>query len=281
MIIARIMGGLGNQLFIYATARSLALRTGRKLKLDLINGFASDAFGRSYLLDHFPIQATPVTADEVGTYRLNSVNLSRQRKLNRHLPCEWRNYYEERSLFDRQLTTFTPRRSHVYLEGYWQREAYFAPQAAQIRAELTTHVELSPADRKMAARIDQTQSVCVHVRRLDYAHVLDSGYYTQALSHFTSIVKNPVFFVFSDDPAWAKAHFLPAAEVIHIDSDTSPLGSLSDLQLMTRCRHHIIANSTFSWWGAWLATHPDQHVIAPAQWGYRAAPAFGWTVIPN
>ena len=281
MIIARIMGGLGNQLFIYAAARSLALRTGRELKLDLINGFSEDAFGRSYLLDRFPIQATPATADEVAPYRLNSGCLRRQRKLNRYLPCSWKNYYEERSLFDPRLTTFNPRRSPIYLEGYWQREAYFTSHAAQIRAELTPNLVHSPAAQRMAAHIDQTASVCVHVRRQEYEHVLDKGYYSRALSDLSAIVKNPVFFVFSDDPAWGRKNIQPAAEVIHVDSDTTPTGALIDLNLMTRCCHHIIANSSFSWWGAWLSTRRDQHVVAPAHWGYRAVAATGWTVIPN
>lgn len=281
MIIARIMGGLGNQLFIYAAARSLALRTGRELKLDLINGFSEDTFGRSYLLDRFPIQATPATADEVAPYQLNSRSLRRKRKLNRYLPCTWKNYYEDRSLFDPRLTTFNPRRSPIYLEGYWQREAYFASHAAQIRAELTPNPVLSSASQGIATYIDHTSSVCVHVRRQDYAHVLDEGYYTRALTHLSGVVKDPVFFVFSDDPEWSKSKIKPTEEVIHVDCEPSPTGALIDLHLMTRCRHHLIANSTFSWWGAWLSASKRQHVVAPAHWGYRAAPATGWLTLDN
>ena len=98
---------------------------------------------------------------------------------------------------------------------------------------------------------------------------------------YIPLLSHPVFFIFSDDPAWAQQNIRPTAETIHVDSDTSPAGALRDFQLMTRCRHHIVANSTFSWWGAWLAAHPDQEVVAPSRWGYRAAPAANWTVIPN
>ncbi|MCS6243030.1 MAG: alpha-1,2-fucosyltransferase [Opitutus sp.] len=275
------MGGLGNQLFIYAAARSLALRTGRELKLDLINGFAEDTFGRSYLLDRFPIQATMATADEVNLYYLNSKSLRRQRKLNRYLPCAWKNYYEERSLFDLSLTTFKPRRAQVYLEGYWQRESYFTFHSFQIREELRPQVMLSAVDQFLATQIEQSESVSLHIRRNDYAHVLGIGYYERAIKHMRSIVKKPVFFIFSDNPAWAKTHIPSAADVIHVDSNTTPSGAVTDLHLMSCCRHHIIANSTFSWWGAWLAAHNKQKVVAPAHWGYRAAPAMNWTVIPN
>ena len=281
MIIARIMGGLGNQLFIYAAARALALRTGRGLKLDIINGYSEDAFNRTYLLDHFPIQAVHANPSEVAPYLLHSRSLRHNRKLNRYLPRAWRNYYEERSLYDPHLITLNPKRSHVYLEGYWQQEAYFAAAAHPIRTELAPSIDLAPSIRALANHIDQTSSVCVHVRRRDYAHVLDATYYTRALGHMIKVVPKPVFFVFSDDPQWAKTHILSEAEVIHVEDEHPPFEPLIAFQLMHRCRHHIIANSTFSWWAAWLRGRDGQKVVAPVSWGYRATPAAGWTLIPN
>lgn len=281
MIIARIMGGLGNQLFIYAAARALSLRTDRALKLDVINGFSEDRFGRAYLLDRFPIQAVRASAEEVSPYSLHSPSLRRQRKLNRLLPLQWRNYYEERSLYDSRLASLSPKRRHVYLEGYWQREEYFSAFAAQVRAELTPSQSSAPMPDGLARRIATTESVCLHIRRKDYAHVLGEDYYARAITQIAAPLDNPVFFVFADDPDWARTHIRPNAEVHHVEEPESPLEPITALQLMRHCRHHIIANSTFSWWGAWLAAHPAQRVVAPAQWGYRAAPAPNWTIIDN
>jgi hypothetical protein len=281
MIIARIMGGLGNQLFIYAAARALSLRTGRPLKLDIINGFCEDRFGRAFLLDHFPIQAVLASSEEVAPYSLSSPSLRRQRKLNRFLPLPWRNYYEERSLYDPRLTTLSPRRHHVYLEGYWQREDYFSAFSAHIRAELTPYPDLAPMPDRVADRIANSESICLHIRRKDYAHVLGEDYYAKAMTQIAATLEKPVFFVFADDPDWARIHIRPNAEVIHIEEAESPLEPITALRLMRHCRHHIIANSTFSWWAAWLAAHPGQRVVAPARWGYRAIPAAAWNIITN
>jgi hypothetical protein len=281
MIIARIMGGLGNQLFIYAAARALALRTGRPLKLDIINGFSEDRFGRAFLLDHFPIHAVRASAEEVAPYLLQSPSLRRQRKLNRFLPSPWRNYYEERGLYDSRLASLSPKRRHIYLEGYWQRENYFSAFSSHIRAELTPFPAAAPMPDGLTDRIATSESVCLHIRRKDYAHILGELYYVRAMTKIAATLENPVFFVFSDDPAWARTHIRPDAEVVHVEEPESPLEPITALQLMRHCRHHIIANSTFSWWAAWLAAHPAQRVIAPAHWGYRAAPALGWTIIDN
>jgi hypothetical protein len=162
---------------------------------------------------------------------------------------------------------------NVYLEGYWHSERYFVEHSANIRKELTVTAELMGRNRELADKLSVVNSVSVHVRRGDYVHnpttnayhgVCAPEYYHRAAEVIASSVVDPLFVVFSDEPGWAVQHLKFRFPVCHVtDNGETPH---EDLRLMSLCKHHIIANSSFSWWGAWLSANPDKIVIAPERW---------------
>ena len=279
MIIARVEGGIGNQLFIYAAARSLALRTGAQLKLDIWNAGYQDGnrYASRFQLDEFNIAGTLADKLEMAPYIRHSRAFYWRRKLNRCLPYALRGIVEERSLFEPRLLTFQPRRK-VYLVGYWQREEYFTQHARVIRRELTFRCRPSKQSLEVAQRMRQGESAFVHVRRIDYQHRLSAEYYTSALRILFERVQRPTLFIFGDDLEWAKRELSLRADTEFVEHNGDSR-NYEDLWLMTQCRHAVVANSSFSWWGAWLNEAPDRTIVAPGAWGYRAAPASGWVTV--
>lgn len=280
MIIARVEGGLGNQMFIYAAARSLALRTNRMLKLDVTNVFNVDTYGRRYQLHLFNIQAKVANDEEVAAYIVGSESYNHSRRLNRLLPLSWRSFIEEKSLFDPRMLQFQPKREVVYLVGYWQREEYFKNVEPVIRQDFTLKVELSEETLSVMERIQNVgdESVSLHARRISYEHLLSKRYYERAFEALQKHVKRPRFFIFSDDVGWVQENLNPPGP-FELVTHNGTERDFEDLWLMSRCRHAIIANSTFSWWGAWLNENPRKVVIAPINWGYRAAPCRDWVTV--
>jgi hypothetical protein len=162
----------------------------------------------------------------------------------------------------------------LVIEGYWQSERYFADIADRLRHELQP---IHPPPNEVSGLLDQIakeNSVSLHVRRGDYiscsraaAHffVCDLAYYERAVAMVAERVLNPVFFVFSDDPAWvAKELRIDFPMVLASRPQSWP--DYEDLRLMSHCMHHIIANSSFSWWGAWLNPNSNKIVVAPSRW---------------
>ncbi|MBL0923391.1 MAG: alpha-1,2-fucosyltransferase [Sphingomonadaceae bacterium] len=172
--------------------------------------------------------------------------------------------------------------SSSYLFGFWQGEAYFKDIRSTLLSELVPLSEPSAADLQILEAISRDNSVSVHVRRGDYVTLQSASayhgtcspeYYRNALKYIESRVSKPVFFVFSDDPDWTSRnlHFPHTTHYVkHNDATTA----FQDLRLMSKCNHHIIANSSFSWWGAWLANKLDGLTIAPDIWfaGGRPTP---------
>lgn len=163
---------------------------------------------------------------------------------------------------------------NAYLAGYWQSEKYFSDVAETVRADFTFRLSLSRQNAELAERIGQTMAVSLHIRRGDYAsnpkanaaHGLCSlEYYRQAVQHVAEHIECPEFFIFSDDIAWAKSNLKIDFPCWYVDQNQGA-ESYNDMRLMSLCRHHIIANSSFSWWGAWLNPHPDKTVVAPKKW---------------
>jgi len=277
MIIARLEGGIGNQLFIYAAARSLALRTGAEIKFDISNTFQYSSYGHRYKLDEFNCVGTIAERKETARFHPNSSSFRWCRRLDRRLPLRFRTIIEERSLFEPRLLTFRPR-ALVYLVGYWQREEYFRDYAVQIHQELTFRKEHSPQNLALAERMRQCESVFLHLRRIRYDHSLAATYYSAALRMISERVQRPAVFVFGDDLEWAKRELSLPAGTQFVEHNGEARDS-EDLWLMTQCRHAIVANSSFSWWAAWLNAEQNRTVIAPAVWGYRGAAASGWLTV--
>jgi hypothetical protein len=162
---------------------------------------------------------------------------------------------------------------NVYLDGYWQSEKYFSGSADALRSEITLKRGLSKFNAKLADQIERCNSICLHVRRGDYLAkktmrqigVCDMEYYKNGIEYVASRLINPKIFIFTDDPHWV-------SENIDFDFDTSILshngnrGDCHDLMLMKSCKHFVISNSSFSWWGAWLSEGKGKTVIAPKRW---------------
>lgn len=270
MIIARLLGGLGNQLFQYAAARAVALRHAQELRFD-ISGFVSLS-GRSYRLHHFKIEGRPLEGAELGTFGLQGLHspwgrLKRKLGLRPGIPVIAEPHFH----FDSRLEQAS---ANCYLSGYWQSPRYFAGIDSQIRQEFQVRDSLSERTLEIAQRIAASESVAIHVRRGDYVSnstaaavhgTCGSAYYATAERLLLEQHPGAQAFVFSDEPAWAAGNLrlgMPATFVDHNPPDRD----YEDLHLMAQCKHHIIANSTFSWWGAWLATHPLKFVVAPRVW---------------
>jgi hypothetical protein len=268
-IIPRIYGGLGNQLFCYAAARRLALVNNSELVLDDVSGFVRDhEYQRHYQLDHFNIPCRKATPAE----RLEPLSRARRylkRAMNRRRPFEVRSYIQQEGMdFDPRLLTVKPHGT-VYLEGYWQSEQYFKDVESAIREELRIVPPKDAINLTMAEHMRSFQTVAVHVRFFDAPQELGvnnakGNYYARAVARMESLVPEAHYFVFSDQPAAARARIpLPDNRITLVSHNQGDELAYADLWLMTQCQHFIIANSTFSWWGAWLAAQPEKQVITP------------------
>ena len=277
MVIVRLMGGLGNQMFQYAAGRAVAHRNRTPLKLD-ISAFEQDPL-RSYRLHHFNIVESIATPDEVAhlTKRGSGIWKRISRRVERYLLPPYR-----RSVFAQRFDHFDPDilrlRGNVYLIGYWQSEKYFKDIAHIIRQDFTFRHTADPENQKLARIIANTNSVSLHIRRGDYVSnpityqyhgVCSLDYYRAAVARLTQTVKRPHFFVFSDDMEWAQQNLKPDYPVTYV-THNGVERDYEDLRLMSQCKHHIIANSAFSWWGPWLCTYPPKIVIAPQKWFNKA-----------
>ncbi len=271
MIIAQLIGGMGNQMFQYALGRRLAYERGVPLKLD-IRWYETTSF-RAYKLRHFNIQESFATPAECERFIGQRFDQRLRRIIERRLPWGKRPLVNERTLaFDPDALN-APKAA--YLEGYWQSERYFAPIADILREEFTFKTPPDAANAALGDQISSVDAVSLHIRRGDY--VSDPGanqllglapldYYHEAARRIGAAVGAPHFFIFSDDIPWAKANLHIDHPMTFVDHNGAEK-DYEDLRLITLCKHHIIANSSFSWWGAWLAQHPGKIVYAPARWG--------------
>ena len=266
MIIVRLIGGLGNQLFQYAAARRMALKSGLTLKLDVTE---FGAYKRPYALRHFNIVEDFASPGEIRRLKRDRLGLLFQQVL---IPRPRHTHLQERYFhFDSGVLDF---RGPAYVSGYWQSEKYFTDVTSVIRAEYSLKTPPAHATLAVLGLIEAAESVSLHVRRGDYVSNVKARlrhgscsleYYRRAIAEIARRVRHPQFFVFSDDAPWAREQLRIDAPTHFVDHN-GPGADFEDLRLMSRCRHHIIANSTFSWWGAWLGEHPGQVVIAPEKW---------------
>lgn len=258
MIIARLQGGLGNQLFEYALGRALALKNSTDLALDL-SQYAKDK-QRHYMLDGFSINARIATTTEIG--RLIGDNRF-TKKLRALLGLSHLVHEPHFAFYPKALEAKDP----SYLDGYWQSEKYFTAIAPTLRKEIVLDKPLSEGAAGIATEIREGTSVSIHIRRGDYHQsqfaVCSIDYYTRAIEFIRTKVADPHFFIFSDDTMWTQENLtVPDATFVsgHGISDAE------ELVLMSYCKHNIVANSSFSWWGAWLNQNKEKIVVAPKKW---------------
>jgi hypothetical protein len=277
MVITRLAGGLGNQMFQYAVARQLAhaLQTG--LKLDLT--YYDRQHLRAYRLHSLKVSAVIASPEEIAEIKGKANHLPgkviSRLKHELNLVPGWTVIRESRVRpVDRRVMAAT---GNVYLDGYWQSEKYFKEIETLIRAEFAVQEPVGCRTQDIAGKIEANNAVSIHIRRGDYVLNPETNrlhgtcslhYYRQAVARIERQLAKPHFFIFSDEPDWAEANLrldLPMTFVSHNGPDQDH----EDLWLMSLCQHHIIANSSFSWWGAWLSRNPDKTVIAPRNWFRR------------
>jgi hypothetical protein len=283
-VITRIVGGLGNQLFCYAAARRLALANNGELIIDDVSGFLHDhEYQRNYQLDHFNILCRKTEAHE----RLEPFSRWRRylkRKWNQQLPYFKRTYIQQQGVdFDERLL-YVKLKGTTYLEGYWQSENYFKDIEATIRSDLQITPPTDATNIAISKQMQGCAAIAVHIRFFDEpktscgANNAPGSFYLRAIEKMLVEVPDAYFFVFSDKIEVAR-NFIPTAvkNITFLSHNVGDKNAYADLWLMTQCKHFIIANSTFSWWGAWLAKNPYKKVIAPGfkiqdgktSWGFK------------
>ncbi len=255
-------GGLGNQMFQYAAGRALSYRTGTALELDLRQLRKNGR--RPYGLADFALPPKTRLLADGPPARLPS-------SIRRLLPWTKRFFRESGFAYD---TRFSGLQAPLTLIGYFQSERYFSEAADSLRVELRPRRELVPAIDALAAELlPPGPRISLHVRRGDYTDpaiqavhgLLEPDYYVRALMAVAGATGSaPRVCVFTDDPAWVRAHLSLPANACYVSERTRT--PMEDLMLMAKCHHHITANSSFSWWGAWLNPNPGKVVVTPKQW---------------
>jgi len=290
-IIARIKGGLGNQLFCYAAARRLALVNNAELLIDDVTGFVRDhEYQRKFALDSFRIPVRKATPAE----RLEPFERYRRgvkKLLSRRKQFAKRSYLEQEGQdFDERLLSLKVNGT-LYLDGLWQSENYFKDVEQTIREDLRIIPPADELNQRIADEIRNCQAVALHVRWFTapdsiMSHNVSTDYYQRALALMEEKTDSPHYILFSDDPNAARTKLdLPEGRVTFVSHNRVDENGNADLWLMTQCRHFITANSTFSWWGAWLGGGQEKMVICPSanatvtEWDFRGQIPDDWSKI--
>lgn len=272
LIITKLIGGIGNQMFQYAIARSIAHTKQTDFKMD-ISGFESYAL-RKYELGNFNIVEHFANSKEIQKFKEKKSCFSAFfRKIFPHSPNSEDHYYKEKESFDYDPMV-CELKGNLYLEGYWQTEKYFKNIESVIRNEFTVRTESERKNKDLLCKIKNCNAVAIHVRRGDFVTdpqtesfhgTCSLDYYNKCVDIIAKRINKPYFFIFSDDPKWTKENLQIDFPTTYI-SHNAPNKEYEDLRLMHHCKHFIIANSSFSWWGAWLSRNPNKIVLAPKRW---------------
>lgn len=287
-LIARVFGGLGNQMFIYANARAITLKNDSPLFLDNITGFKGDPYKRSWELDHFGIEYK--TANKVDSLNFICGRLIRKvlREFNQRILTF--NYITEKNYerFDPAIKDFNIQHK-TWIEGYWQSPKYFEEFRNTLCMEFATvKSPISDNGRILAKQMKDTCSVCLHARRLRNELVgeenakiktLSLSYYKASIEKMVHHYPDAHFFCFSDAPEWLKDNLKIDYPVTFVSQKNTH--AYEDIWLMQQCKHFIISNSTFSWWPAWLGEASDKLVLSPglAYWDCKDILPQDWHII--
>ncbi len=262
MIIMKIKGGLGNQMFEYALARKLALENNQQLVLDTLSYIRDDK--RDFELDNYNVKYNSKNGLRVIIYNL-LYKLYREKLNNKFKVCLEKDYFiVQDEIFEYKYN---------YFNGYWQNPKYFEGIRNILVEDFKYKGELTEVQQKIIRDIKSRDSVAVHFRRDDYLNpentsffeVQSLEYYSKAINRIKDKFPQAYFYVFSDDINWCKNSLKGIDNVAFID-DTISLSHHIDFLIMKSCKHFIIANSTFSWWAAWLSDSENKVVIAPIKW---------------
>jgi hypothetical protein len=270
-VVVRLLGGLGNQMFQYSTARAVATRLGCDLKLDL-SWFGTDP-DRQFALLPFNIKAQIITSECSATPHIGSV-FRYGRRILRSLRFNQggiSTFVEHSFKYDSAIERVS---SPVLLEGYFQSEKYFDSIRENIIAEFSLRDPPSLGNAKILEKISKCDAICLHIRRGDYVSnsaanayhgTCSLEYYRAGLELMVEGLSNPHCFVFSDDMGWVRENFRADIPLTLVDIN-NVTAAHEDLRLMAACKRFVIANSSLSWWGAWLGAREGKLVVAPLQW---------------
>lgn len=285
MIVVKLKGGLGNQMFQYANARVLALRLKHKLYLDLSflenNKETAHFTARSFSLDIFEIK--------IRKFRLVANNSLLPSFIKRWIGKSKKPMHVYNDGCDLKNVKLP-----AYLDGYFQSEIFFGDERLTLLKEFSFKLPASDINISLVKDILNTESVSIHFRRQDYVNKVAVAevhgtcslvYYETALAVLTKKYSSLVFYVFTDDPIWVNKYFILRHtnnySMILVNNNHG-IDSWKDMYLMSICKHNIIANSSFSWWGAWLNPNPEKTVIAPTRWfADRNVYAFEKDIVPD
>ena len=275
MVIIRIKGGLGNQLFQYAAGYSLAKRLNQKVELD-------SSFFPQQSLRGFKLESLNVSFRDITEFQNSLVMVYREKYLNkllrkiniRVLPCGKQTSYLLETKSDIVPEFFDMECSNIYLDGYYQSEQYFKEYKKDLIKQFTPNYSSEIEYESVLAEIEGCEAVAVHVRRGDFLnaqndhnpnhYLLGEQYYHNALRYVEEHLENPTFFWFSDDIDWVKRNFGEKENFRFISLHTKH-ADIDEMMLMKNCKHIIAANSTFSWWASWRNEHENMMHICPAK----------------
>jgi len=265
------MGGLGNQMFQYALGRRLSLIRNVPLKADcgFLQTETDEHVKREYGLGIFNLNISIANKKELDKF---------SRKIHGILPFLWPYYVvnESKHSYDDNVLNA---HKNSYLNGFWQTEKYFKPIEEIIRKDFAFKPITDSLNKATAEKIRSVNAVSVHVRRGDYVSNKNTNeyhgtcgidYYSQAADIIKQKAGDPHFFIFSDDIDWVKQNLNFGSAVTYVENNKGA-NNYIDMQLMSLCKHNIIANSSFSWWGAWLNSSEQKVVVAPGKWFNQAA----------
>lgn len=269
MIIVRVTGGLGNQMFQYAMYKSLE-KKGKLVKLDSKSFYETKKEHNGYELERiFDIKPNKPTKEDLEKFDEN--NISTLFKIKRKLFGDKKFVYDTKEyVFNKDVYKL----KNSYLNGYWQSIKYFEGIENDIKKDFRFKNQLDNKNLEILNEIENSNSISIHIRRGDYMSpenynmygcIATPTYYKKAIKVIEEKVENPTFFVFSNDMDWVKKNIQINSRVFYIDINSGN-GSYKDMQLMSNCKHNIIANSSFSWWGAWLNENKNKIVVAPKKW---------------
>lgn len=275
MIVTKIQAGLGNQMFQYAVGLSLASKHNTDLVLDISSyeNMHENDTPRSYDLDVFAIRGSIADKDDFAMIKPPEYRRTLQDKIKHRLALGNTVYYygETTSSFDPRVLLL---KNNTYLSGWWQSEEYFTDIRSLLLKDFSPKNKLPSGTQKLITEASNTNSISVHVRRGDYvtnkfaaAHhgTATLDYYNAAALFMKSFMPDARFFVFSDDIGWCKKHLDFGSNTTYVSGNNGKDAYL-DMLIMKSCKHNIIANSSFSWWGAWLNENNTKIVIAPRAW---------------
>lgn len=274
MVVSHILGGLGNQMFQYAAGRALSLAHGAPLRLD-VSDF--DQYGLHHGFELARVFSGSMPLADAGQVRA-LLGCQSPRVIRRIVGRPAFSVLRSKSYVVEPHFQYWHGIKKVsppcFLQGYWQSERYFSDVAQTIRQEFTFRQPFSAVNFDLAQEIKSATAVSLHVRRGDYvsnAKALTTHgtcsieYYIKAIEYIEKRIANPKFYVFSDDLDWVKKYININHPTYYIDNNKGS-ESYNDMRLMSICSHHIIANSSFSWWGAWLNSDARKIVVAPIRW---------------